>query len=235
MASTRLPGKVLADIAGVPLLGRIVRRLKRSTRLDGMVLATTTSPADDALEEWATKEDVPCFRGSEEDVLGRVVGAQRMMKSEIVVEVNGDTPLVDPAVIDMAVDAFRDNDCDIVSNTRTQTFPQGIDAQVFRLKDLEKIDRTVTDPAVREHVSLYFYENPVTYRLHELTAPAAWRDPEQRLQVDYPEDLALVREIYRSLAPKYGDAFGVVEIIGLLRQQPTLRDLNRHCKEKAAR
>ena len=235
MGSTRLPGKVLADIGGAPALTRIVRRLKRASRLDGMVLATTTSPADDPLAKWAAAEDIPCHRGSESDVLARVVGAQRMMKSEIVVEVSGDTPLIDPAVIDMAVDAFQRHDCDIVSNTKTQTFPQGIDAQVFRLTDLEKVARTVDDPAVREHVSLYFYEHPESYRLFELTAPPEWRDPEQRLQVDYPEDLELVREIYRRLEPDFGDGFGTAEIVTLLKREPALRRLNRHCREKAAR
>jgi spore coat polysaccharide biosynthesis protein SpsF len=135
----------------------------------------------------------------------------------------------------MAVDAFQRHDCDIVSNTKTQTFPQGIDAQVFRLTDLEKVARTVDDPAVREHVSLYFYEHPESYRLFELTAPPEWRDPEQRLQVDYPEDLELVREIYRRLEPDFGDGFGTAEIVTLLKREPALRRLNRHCREKAAR
>lgn len=235
MASSRLPGKVLADVAGAPALTRIARRLGHATRLDGVVLATTDTPADDPLAAWAAGEKVPCFRGSETDVLGRVLGAQKMMDSDIVVEVSGDTPLVDPAVIDLAVEAFHGNDCDIVSNTRTQTFPQGIDAQVFRLSDLETVARTVDDPAVREHVSLYFYEHPETYRLCELTAPPEWRDPDQRLQVDYSEDLALVREIYRRLEPDYGDAFGTGEIVALLNREPALRLLNRHCREKAVR
>ncbi len=235
MSSERLPGKVLADIGGVCLLGRIVRRLKRSSRLSDVVVATTDDPADDAVAEWAETERVACFRGSEEDVLDRVVGAQRMMHSEIVVEVCGDTPLLDPAVIDTAVEAFETEACDIVSNTWTLSYPQGIDAQVFRLADLEEIARTATDPAAREHVSLYFYEHPDVYRLHELEAPPELRNPEQRLQVDYSDDLALVREIYGRLEPVYGDAFGTGEILALLRDNPELAEINAHCREKTVR
>ncbi|MED5395104.1 MAG: glycosyltransferase family protein [Pseudomonadota bacterium] len=235
MTASRLPGKVLADIAGAPTLTRIARRLRYSARLDDIVLATTENRADDRLAEWASGEGVPYYRGSEEDVLGRVVEAHRMMTSEIVVEVCGDTPLIDASVIDRAVEAFHEQDCDIVSNTWTLTYPQGIDAQVFRLADLEDISHSVNDGTAREHVSLYFYEHPESYRLYELMAPLELRDPEQRLQVDFPEDLELVREIYTRLEPLHGDGFGVGEILDLLRQQPALRDINRHCREKAVR
>jgi len=235
MAASRLPGKVLADIAGAPALTRITRRLRRSARLDDIVLATTETRADDRLVEWASGEDIPCYRGSEEDVLGRVVEAHRMMTSEIVVEVCGDTPLIDATVIDRAVEAFHKQDCDIVSNTWTLTYPQGIDAQVFRLADLEDVSHSIKDKTAREHVSLHFYEHPEIYRLYELTAPPKLTDPEQRLQIDYPEDLELVREIYSRLEPIHGDGFGVSEILDLLRQQPALKNINRHCREKAVR
>lgn len=235
MGSTRLPGKVMMDIGGVPLLTRLLRRLRRAERLDGIVLATTTNPADDVLAGWAADEDVPCYRGSEDDVLARIVGAQRMMGADIVVHVCGDTPLADPAVIDAAVDAFLDRDCDIVSNTCEFTYPQGVDAHVFRLSDLMALERSVADPPAREHVSLYFHEHPERYRMHRLRAPAALRDPRQRLQVDYPEDLALVREIYARLEPLHGDAFGTAEVVDLLRTHPALREINRHCQEKPVR
>ncbi len=235
MSSTRLPGKVLADINGAPALSHLTRRLRRSKRLDDLVLATTTAPADDALAEWALGEGVPCHRGSEDDVLGRVVEAHRKMDTEIVVEVCGDTPLADPEVIDLAVDTFDANQCDVVSNTRWHSFPQGIDAQVFALSDLEEVARKVSDPAVREHVSLYFYEHPDSYRILNLIAPPAWRAPELRLQMDYPEDLKLIREIHARLEPDFGDAFGVGEILALLARQPELARINMHCEEKLVR
>lgn len=226
MGSTRLPGKVLMDVAGEPALTRLARRLRRAKRIDGVVLATTDNPRDDALVRWAADEDVPCHRGSEDDVLARVVGAQRLMKADVVVEVCGDMPLLDPAVIDMAVEAFAANDCDVVTTTRRRSFPDGIDAQVFRLAHLEEVADTVADPAVREHVSLYFYQRPDRYRIRDLEAPPAWRRPDLRLVLDTAGDLDLIRAVYARLAPEYGDAFGTGEIIGLLDREPGLAQGN---------
>lgn len=235
MGSSRLPGKVLADVQGQPALTRLVRRLRRCAALDGIVLATSTSPADDALAAWAAAEGVDVHRGSEEDVLLRVVEAQRSLGSEVVVEVTGDCTLLDPGLIDMGVRTFLENDCDVVTNVRKPSFPLGADLQVFRLADLEEVERTVSDPAVREHVSLHFYEHPERYRVIHLLAPPRWEAPELRLQLDYPEDLAFINEVYRRLEPEHGDGFGIEEILALLRAEPALAEINRHCEEKAAR
>lgn len=235
MGSSRFPGKVLADIRGVPALTRLLRRLRRCERLDGIVLATSTAPDDDALEAWGEAERIDVFRGSEDDVLSRVVGAQRMMRSEIVVEVTGDCTLLDPEIIDMAVETFLENDCDVVANVRRPSYPMGIDAQVFRFRDLEEVERTVVDPAVREHVSLYFYENPHRYRVIHLFAPRRWRAPSYRFQLDYPEDHEFLNEVYDRLEPRFGDDFGVEEVLAILREDPSLAEINVHCVEKPAR
>ena len=235
MSASRLPGKVLMDVAGAPALERLVRRLTRAECVDAIVLATTTNPADDALADWAEARHLPCYRGSEDDVLDRVVEAQRMMGSEIIVEICGDTPLLDPRVIDTAVTRFLKGDVDVVSNTAKLTWPQGIDAQVFRFDALEKIAQTQTDAAVREHVSLYFYEHPETYRIHHLAAPAEETAPEVRLQLDYAEDLDLIRAVYARLEPRFGDGFGVRDILDLLAAEPELAAINAHCREKAVR
>ena len=235
MGASRLPGKVLADIHGWPALGRLVRRLRRSQRVDDIVVATSQNPQDDPVASWAAQEGVACHRGSEDDVLARVVGAQRQMHSDIVVEVCGDTPLIDPEVIDMAVDTFFANDCDVVSNTAKLSFPQGIDAQVFRLRDLEEVADTVQDAAVREHVSLHFYEHPERYRIVHLAAPPRWAGAQYRFQLDYPEDLQFIRAVYGHLEPTHGEGFGTGEILDLLRQLPQLATINRDCVEKPAR
>ncbi len=222
MGSTRLPGKVLLDVASAPALTRPLRRLRQAERVDGIVLATTTNAKDQALVDWAAREDVRCFRGSESDVLARVVGAQKMMESEIVVEINGDTPLLDPAVIDMAVEAFAAGGCDVVTTARKRSFPDGVDAQVFRLADLERVAATVDDPAVREHVSLHFYQAP-DYRVRHLEAPPALRRPELRLVLDTADDLELIRAVYARLQPKFGDRFTTADVIALIDREPGLR------------
>ncbi len=235
MSASRLPGKVLMDVAGQPALERLVRRLSLAESVDAIVLATTTNPADDALADWAAARGLPYYRGSEDDVLARVVEAHRMMDSDVIVEVCGDTPLLDPAVIDLAVRRFLDGDVDVVSNTSNLTWPQGIDAQVFRFDALDQVSRTQHDPAVREHVSLYFYEHPGIYRIHHLAAPGDETAPDLRLQLDYQEDLDLIRAVYERLEPRHGDAFGVRDVLGLLAAEPALAEINRHCEEKPVR
>ena len=235
MGSSRFPGKALADVCGAPALTRLLRRLRRSRLVDDVVLATSVSASDDVLEGWAGEVGIACHRGSEADVLRRVVEAQRMMDSDLVVEVTGDCILLDPEVIDLGIATFLGNECDVVTNTRRPSFPMGVDVQVFRRQDLEAVERTVGDPAVREHVSLYFYEHPARYRIIHLVAPARWQGPTYRFQLDYPEDHQFISAVYRRLEPRHGDAFGVQDILDLLRQEPGLTAVNRHCVEKAVR
>ena len=235
MSSSRLPGKALMEIGGVPSLTRLLRRLRNCQSIDEIVLATTDLPIDDSLANWAEIENVAIYRGNESDVLGRVVEAQQYMASDIVVEINGDCPLLDPAIVDLGIETFVNNQCDVVTNSRIPSYPQGLDVQVFRLKDLQEVAKREFDSAVREHVSLYFYEHPERYNIFNLVALRSMQDPEVRLQIDYEEDLNLVRKIYSALEPVYGDNFGVVEILDLLKREPLLRKINAHCKERPAR
>jgi spore coat polysaccharide biosynthesis protein SpsF len=236
MASSRFPGKMLADLNGQPALTRLVRRLRQCRTLDDIVLATSVKEVDDALENWAKKEGVKCYRGSEDDVLLRVVGAHRFAKSEIIVEITGDCILTDPDVVDMGVNTFFANDCNMVTNCEKFSFPPGLYVQVFRLADLEKIEREIKDPAAHEHVSLYFYEHPEIYRIIHMMAPPNWLiDKDCRLYLDYPEDLQFLNEVYRRLEPKFGDSFRAQDIVDLLRQEPELMDINRHCTNKPVR
>lgn len=235
MGSSRYPGKALADVQGQPALTRLVRRLRRCGILNDIILATSISPADDRLEAWARDIGVACHRGSEDDVLRRVVEAQRKMRADVIVEITGDCILLDPEVIEMGVRTFLDNDCDVVTNTRCSSYPMGVDVQTFRFGDLEWVESNIRDAAVREHVSLYFYEHPERYRIIHLAAPLRWRAPDYRFQLDYAEDHRFINEIYRRLEPKYGDDFGIEEIMTLLRKEPELVEINRHCEEKAPR
>jgi spore coat polysaccharide biosynthesis protein SpsF len=235
MGSSRLPGKVLADVNGVAALTRLFRRLEHCRELSGVVLATTTNAADDELADWAESTGVAVYRGSEEDVLRRVVDAQRTLSADVVVEVTGDCVLLDPEVIDLGIRTYMANDADVVANVRVPSYPQGADVQVFSFALLEEVERTVNDPAVREHVSLFFYEHPERYRLMHLVAPMKWHRPALRLQLDYPEDLQFIRAVYERLEPEYGDHFGLDQIMKLLEEQPELARINAHCEEKPVR
>ena len=236
MGSSRLPGKVLADIEGQPALLRLVRRLQQCKSLDAIVVATSRSRGDDVLSDWCTHHEIPCFRGSEEDVLNRVVEAHKFMGSDVVVEITGDCPLTDPAIVDLGVETFLSHDVEVVSNCgRTLTWPMGQYVQVFPFALLAEIDSTVDDAVVHEHVSLYFYEHPEKYRLIELLAPQRWRQSTWRLQLDYPEDLTFQRVVYAALEPIFGPYFGTEEVIAYLRAHPEVVALNQFCEEKAAR
>jgi spore coat polysaccharide biosynthesis protein SpsF len=230
MASSRLPGKVLAPIAGTPALTRLIERLRRARTLDAIVLATTTSPADDVLEAWARDHGVACYRGSEDDVLGRVLDAHRGQRTDIVVELTGDCPLVDPALVDRVVEAFLSSRCDVATTARGSGYPQGTEVQVFRLADLADVAATVHDPVVREHVSLHFYEHPERYRILDLVAPRD--DGGYRLQLDYPEDLALLDALCARLE---GQGDGIDAIVAVLAADPALAALNASCQERRPR
>lgn len=231
MGSSRLPGKVLADIAGKPALTRLLNRLRQCELLDGVVLATSTDPRDDLLASWAMAEGVDCHRGSEEDVLGRVVEAHQKMRSDLVVEVCGDMILLDPEVIDWGIQTFLANECDIITTSCKASFPIGVDALVFRLKDLLWVAGNISAPEMREHASLYFFSHPERYRIIHLMAPRRMRAPKKRFVLDYPEDLTFMREVYARLEPQYGDTFGVEEVLRLLDEDQTVGSINQHITE----
>jgi spore coat polysaccharide biosynthesis protein SpsF len=238
MGSSRLPGKVLADINGRPTLQRLVDRLRQCEELDDIVVATSTAAGDDVLARWCGAYGVACFRGSEDDVLHRVVQAQQFMRSEVVVEITGDCPLTDPDIVDLGVRTYLTHQphVDVVSNCGNYlSWPMGQCVQVFPLALLDEVDRTIADAAVHEHVSLYFYEHPERYRLIELLAPKRWREPTWRMQLDYPEDLAFQNEVHRRLESEHGPFFGIEPLMALLRQEPHLVDINLRCEERAAR
>lgn len=235
MNSSRLPGKVLMDVYGEPALTRLLNRLRRCRLIDAIVLATTTNAEDNVLVDWAHDQEISVHRGSEHDVLQRVIDAHTSMQSDIIVEITGDCLLLDPQIIDMGIQTFLHSDCDVVTNVKYLSYPMGMDVQVFGYTDLVWVSNNIQDSAVREHVSLYFYEHPERYRVHHMFAPLCWHAPTYRLMLDYKEDLQLINEIYRRLYPHYGDTFGINEIITLLRAEPPLTAINSSCENKAVR
>ena len=235
MGSSRLPGKVLMDVEGKPALSRLVARLRQCETLDKIVLATSVSSGDDQLVDWAEQEGVEYFRGSEDDVLQRVVDAQAAHDSDIVVEITGDCTLLDPGLVDMGVQTFLANPVECVTNCFKPSYPLGADLMVLDFESLAECARTIDDPVVHEHVSLYIVEHPEIYQVVHLTAPPRWQGPHLRLMLDYPEDLKFIRQVYRRLLPIFGERFGLEEIMALLKEEPGLADINQHCEEKAVR
>jgi spore coat polysaccharide biosynthesis protein SpsF len=200
------------------------------------VVATTTESTDDELYDWCVKEGINVYRGSEGDVLNRVVNAAREFNIDIIVEITGDCILTDPNIVDQCVLKYLQSEADVVTNCGEQlTYPMGIYAQVFSTEELKWVDEKIDDAAVREHVSLYFYENPTRYKIVELICPSEYSQPAWRLQLDYTEDLKVLRLIYAGLEPQYGDNFGLPEICNFLRKRIEILLINQDCIEKSPR
>jgi spore coat polysaccharide biosynthesis protein SpsF len=230
VGSTRLPGKVLADLAGEPMLARVVNRSRRAQTFDEVVIATTSQPGDNAIVEMCVAREWPYFRGSEDDVLDRYYQAAIMYRAEAVARITSDCPLIDPKIIDRVVQVFLDGqpEIDYVSNGYPRsTFPRGLDTEVMRLSVLEQAWREDRNPAWREHVTPYILRNPKLFRLYGIVHEFDLSN--MRWTVDTPEDLAFVRRIYDTFNH---DRFSWQDVVSVLKERPEWLDLNRHVQQK---
>jgi spore coat polysaccharide biosynthesis protein SpsF len=233
MTSTRLPGKVLLPVLGRPMLAMMVERVRRVPGVDAIVIATTVNASDDPIAELAARLGVGCHRGSEEDVLQRVLDAARAHDLDVIVELTGDCPLIDPAVIASVIATYRTAGVDYVSNCLdSRTFPLGMETQVFATDILADVARRTDDAGDREHVSLYIYRHPELYSLQNHPAPAPLADG-ARLTLDTPADYELIRRVFEALYPTKPD-FDLAAILALFRRQPELRALNAGVAQKHA-
>jgi spore coat polysaccharide biosynthesis protein SpsF len=234
MRSSRLPGKVLMPILGVPMLALMIERLKHARTIDGIVVATTENDTDDPIAELAEKTGVDYFRGSEEDVLSRVLNAARHFNGDVIVETTGDCPLNDPAIVDKVVSDYKIGGADFVSNTLEYTTPIGTDVRVFSTESLAEIDRISQDPADHEHVSLHYWEHPEKYRLRNVRTEMPPGVKDLRLTVDTPEDFELIRIIFEALYP-INKIFSLWDVIDFLNRKPELAKINQNIQQKAVR
>lgn len=225
MTSSRLPGKVLAEAQGKPMLELMVERLRRVPSLDGIVIATTVNGTDDPVAALADRLGLGCWRGSEDDVLDRVLSAAHGHDAEVIVELTGDCPLIDPETVEAIIGRYRQGDCDYCANVLERSYPIGMDTQVFARDVLDDVARRTDDATDHEHVSLYIYRHPELYRLVNVSAPAALARPELRLTLDTPEDLALIRAVFDGLYPA-DPSFGLGEILAFLDARPEVAALN---------
>ena len=200
MTSTRLPGKVLMDVAGRPMLARQLARVKRCRLVDEIVVATTTNAADDPVVATARDEGVRWFRGSEADVLGRYAGAAHAARADVVVRITADCPLIDPEISDRVIDALtlRLEPADYASNVLRRTYPVGLDTEALWCDTLDRVARHARSASAREHVTPYIYaERPDLFLLRSVTDETDASD--LRWTVDVAEDLELVRRMYEDL------------------------------------
>ncbi len=196
--SRRLPGKALHPLAGKPMLGHVIEALRHARSIDAVVLATSALSSDDPLADFVKAEGIGCYRGSLDDVAGRMLEAARSFAADALVRVNGDSPLMDPALIDRGADLMRANpEADLVSNVFPRSFPKGQSVEVLRTQALDHAMRAMTRPDEREHVTPYFYAN--ADRLKIVSFQAEDPKPEMQLSVDTSEDRARCEAILARL------------------------------------
>lgn len=198
-SSSRLPGKALIDICGKPALQRVIERLREAKLLDDVIVATTENEADDVIIELCEKLGCSYFRGSENDVLDRVLNAARQFNVDVIVEITADCPLIDWNHVNTLITMHTNCDYDMTTNVLKRTFPRGYDIRIFDTSALERVNNEVDNLIDRQHVSTWMYLNPKGsqgYDVQNWPAPQWQNRPDIEVTLDTPEDLELIRWLY---------------------------------------
>ncbi|MFC1917386.1 cytidylyltransferase domain-containing protein [Chloroflexota bacterium] len=223
MRSARLPGKVLREIFGKPMLWHLVTRVQKAEYVDEVVIAATVNQEDDNLEKFAIDNSLGIYRGSENDIVDRIYHAGEKYSADVIVRIWGDCPLVDPVLVDRVLGKFIEGGYDYADNTHPVTYPPGMEFEVYSFRLLEKIWREVTDP--------YYREYPFEYVNDYRDAIKTFYDKSDvdlshiHLTVDYVEDFELVVEIFNNLQDEK-DTFHLEDILKLLEREPNLTRAN---------
>lgn len=230
MKSARLPKKALLPIVGKPMIDHLIERVKTAKLVDGVVLCTSTHPDDAILEEAAQRNNIPFFRGSEEDVMGRFIAAAEKYNFDIVVRVTGDNPLTDPEHIDKLIESHFQTGADF---SKIEQLPLGCNCEVISLSTLRKAHELAEDPNLSEYMTAYL-KQPKYFKINIMEVDPYLKHPQIRLTVDMKEDLELMEEIYRRLYTSPGKIFTMKEIITLLTEnEPALLHINQKVPERA--
>jgi len=234
-SSTRFPGKVLKDLpygSGITVLQQVLRRLKKATKLNDVIVATTVDKADEVIVKLSEKENVRWFKGSIDDVLERYYLAAKENDLDIVVRVTSDCPCIDPQVVDLVAEEHLAEKAGFTSNALQRTFPHGLDTEVFSFDALEKAHFEATEGFEREHVCPYIYKSkPQMFRICRVQAPEKFYGPDIRVTLDTEEDYTLLCVVFDYLNPQ-NQFFGTEDIISLFRDKPWLKAINENVVQK---
>ena len=225
MGSSRLPGKTLLPAVGKPMLQLTIERLQRSRRRGRLVVATSDQAEDDAIAKLCDRLDVPCYRGSADDVLDRVYRCACHYAMAHVAHFGADNPLIDPSLCDEIIGVYLSNlgRWDYVTNNCPPTYPDGQEVEVTLFAALETAWREATDPRHREHLLTFLWENPQRFRIHNVTHEPNLHH--ERWTLDFPEDYEFLRAVFEALYPT-NQAFGMWDVIDYLDAHPELREIN---------
>jgi len=227
VGSTRYPNKIFAEICGKPIIWHIINRLRYSSGIDKIVIATTINLKDDLVESWAIDNNLDVYRGSEEDVLERYYNASMKFGIDTIVRTTSDDPFKDPEIIDKVIDLFYKKNLDFAYNNNPPSFPEGLDAEVFSFGALETAQNKSYDNYEREHVTQYFYRNPARFRQMNLLNPVNYSY--LRWTVDTQQDFDMVNTVYQHLY-KENEIFLMKDILQLLERNPQIPLMNADVK-----
>ncbi|AOQ23412.1 3-deoxy-manno-octulosonate cytidylyltransferase [Moorella thermoacetica] len=233
MGSERLPGKVLRDLVGKPMLAHMLERVKFARTINAIIVATSRLEQDDAVADLAQNCGVMVYRGDEEDVLSRYVEAATQVKAEVVVRLTGDCPLIDPGTIDKVVLEFLKGGCDYVATHIEGSYPRGLDVEVFSYRTLLQVNELAPagkNPA-REHVTWLIGRRPDLFRRRLVEAEAGLNRPHYRLCVDTIDDFRLIEKIYKEFY-RPGEIVNIEAVLRFLDEHPEIARLNAHVKQK---
>jgi spore coat polysaccharide biosynthesis protein SpsF len=230
VGSTRLPGKVLRELAGRPMVLQVVERARRIADVDEVLVAIPDLAEDDVLAQTLEHVAIPFVRGPGDDVLHRYTLASAAAAADVVVRITADCPLLSPTVSGRVVDAFLERRPDYASNTLERTWPRGLDTEVVLRSTLEGLDADPRSVAEREHVTAAIWQHPERYRLWSVRGEQDLSA--LRWTVDTEDDFRLIEEIYRELGDR--DGFDIGDILALLERRPELRTWNAHVEQKPA-
>lgn len=231
MTSTRLPGKHLLEADGVPMLGHLIARLKSTGNIERVVVAMTNNKEDDILESSAKNLGAEVFRGSEYDVMKRVLDAAQSVGANIICEVTGDCPIVDVNLVDQAIETFLANESVEYLNNGRLGLPDGMGVQVFTTEILSKSEKMTRDPLDREHVTLHIRKNPQIFSAMYLAPPSNLKRPNISVTLDEKSDYHLLKKIVEYFGPTK-PLFSCLEVIHLLEKNPEWLEINKHVARK---
>jgi len=230
-ASERLPNKVLTPLGDRTVVEHVLRAVSAARLVDEVILATSVEPSNDRLTSLVEALGYRVFRGAEDDVLGRFVGALAEDPADVVIRHTADDPLLDPGVIDVVVGAYLKGGCDYASNILQRSWPRGLDTEVVSRQALERAHRAAKEPEYREHVTLYIRRHGGEFRLRNVSALEQETWPDLRLCIDTAEDKALLEAVFAALhRPRR--VLRVGEVIDWLRSHPHIARLNAEVRQR---
>jgi spore coat polysaccharide biosynthesis protein SpsF len=230
MTSSRLPGKVLMEINKKPVLWYLIRRLKKIKRINNIILATTTNKEDDELVNLAKKNKIKFYRGSEHDVMQRVLFAARKFKTDIIVSITGDCPIIDYNLVSQCLNSFLKNNVDYLSNSNIRSYPDGMDVQVYNYQALRKSYSLTRSMVDKEHVTLHIRKNPNKFKILNIVAPSELHYPNLGLTLDYYQDFILIKKLINFFNKKKNYYFTCEDILKIYKKNKFFFKINKKMK-----